>query len=32
MKWETPMFVEIDMSAELGSYQEDYDQQDYEGI
>jgi coenzyme PQQ precursor peptide PqqA len=25
MNWETPSFVEIDMSAEIGSYQEDFD-------
>jgi len=25
MKWEMPSFVEVDMSAEIGSYQEDYD-------
>lgn len=23
--WELPAFVEIDMNAEIGSYQEDYD-------
>jgi len=25
MVWELPSFVEIDMSAEIGSYQEDFD-------
>jgi hypothetical protein len=25
MKWETPAFVEINMSAELGGYQTDFD-------
>ena len=25
MKWETPTFVEINMSAELGGYQTDFD-------
>jgi hypothetical protein len=25
MSWETPCFVEIDMNAEIGSYQEDFD-------
>jgi hypothetical protein len=25
MHWETPTFVEIDMSAEIGSYQDDFD-------
>jgi hypothetical protein len=25
MSWVTPTFVEIDMSAEIGSYQEDFD-------
>jgi hypothetical protein len=28
MKWETPTFVEINMSAEIGGYQNDFDQQD----
>jgi len=25
MIWETPTFVEIDMNAEIGAYQGDYD-------
>ncbi len=25
MKWETPAFVEINMSAEIGGYQTDFD-------
>jgi hypothetical protein len=25
MVWELPSFVEIEMNAEIGSYQEDYD-------
>jgi hypothetical protein len=25
MEWVTPSFVEIDMSAEIGSYQDDFD-------
>ena len=25
MKWETPAFVEINMSAEIGGYQSDFD-------
>jgi hypothetical protein len=25
MKWETPSFVEINMSAEIGGYQSDFD-------
>jgi len=25
MKWETPTFVEINMSAEIGGYQTDFD-------
>jgi len=28
MKWETPTFVEINMSAEIGGYQSDFDEQD----
>ncbi len=28
MKWETPSFVEIEMNAEIGSYQEDFDGDD----
>jgi coenzyme PQQ precursor peptide PqqA len=27
MKWETPSFTEIDMSAEIGAYQGDFDQE-----
>ena len=27
--WETPTFVEIRMDAEVGSYQDDFDGQDY---
>ena len=27
--WETPSFVEIRMDAEVGSYQDDFDGQDY---
>jgi coenzyme PQQ precursor peptide PqqA len=26
MEWQTPSFVEIDMSAEIGAYQSDFDQ------
>ena len=26
MQWETPTFTEIDMSAEIGAYQSDFDQ------
>jgi coenzyme PQQ precursor peptide PqqA len=26
MQWETPAFTEIDMSAEIGAYQSDFDQ------
>jgi hypothetical protein len=25
MKWETPAFIEINMSAEIGGYQSDFD-------
>jgi hypothetical protein len=28
MKWETPAFVEINMSAELGGYQSDFSDRD----
>jgi hypothetical protein len=28
MKWETPTFVEINMSAEIGGYQSDFEQHD----
>ena len=28
MIWECPSFVEIEMNAEVGSYQEDFDGQD----
>ena len=28
MTWETPSFVEINMSAEIGGYQSDFDGQD----
>lgn len=27
--WETPSFVEIRMDAEIGSYQDDFDGQDF---
>jgi coenzyme PQQ precursor peptide PqqA len=27
MQWETPAFTEIDMSAEIGAYQSDFDQE-----
>jgi hypothetical protein len=27
--WETPTFVEIRMDAEIGSYQDDFDGQDF---
>ena len=27
MDWETPTFTEIDMSAEIGAYQSDFDPQ-----
>ena len=32
MDWETPSFEEIEMNAEIGSYQGDNDDRDYEGI
>ena len=32
MNWETPTFEEIEMNAEIGSYQGDNDDQDYNGI
>lgn len=32
MIWELPSFVEIEMNAEIGSYQEDYDGHDYDGL
>jgi hypothetical protein len=32
MTWETPQFEEIDMNAEIGSYQGDFDDTDYNGI
>lgn len=32
MVWEAPSFVEIEMNAEIGSYQEDFDGQDYGGV
>ena len=28
MVWETPSFVEIEMNAEIGSYQEDFESED----
>jgi hypothetical protein len=28
MKWETPAFVEINMSAEIGGYQSDFSDRD----
>ena len=28
MKWETPSFVEINMSAEIGGYQSDFSDRD----
>jgi len=28
MKWETPTFIEINMSAEIGGYQSDFEGQD----
>jgi hypothetical protein len=28
MKWETPVFVEINMSAEIGGYQSDFSDRD----
>ena len=31
MTWEMPAFVEIEMNAEIGSYQEDFDG-NYDGI
>jgi hypothetical protein len=31
MVWETPSFVEVDMNAEVGSYQADFDGE-YDGI
>jgi len=32
MAWETPVFEEIEMNAEIGSYQGDYDDRDYDGL
>ena len=32
MAWETPAFEEIEMNAEIGSYQGDYDDRDYNGL
>ena len=32
MAWETPSFEEIEMNAEIGSYQGDYDDPDYDGL
>ena len=32
MAWETPAFEEIEMNAEIGSYQGDYDDRDYDGL
>jgi coenzyme PQQ precursor peptide PqqA len=32
MAWETPAFEEIEMNAEVGSYQGDYDDRDYNGL
>jgi hypothetical protein len=32
MLWETPSFVEIEMNAEIGSYQGDFDDTDFDGI
>jgi coenzyme PQQ precursor peptide PqqA len=32
MTWETPAFEEIEMNAEIGSYQGDYDDRDYDGL
>lgn len=31
MTWEVPAFIEIDMNAEIGSYQEDFGD-DYNGV
>ena len=31
MKWETPAFVEINMSAEIGGYQSDFSDRDPRG-
>ena len=31
MKWETPSFVEINMSAEIGGYQSDFGDRDPDG-
>ena len=28
-RWETPSFVEIRMDAEIGSYQDDFDSEDW---
>ena len=32
MNWETPSFEEIEMNAEIGSYQGESDDRDYHGI
>jgi coenzyme PQQ precursor peptide PqqA len=32
MNWETPSFEEIAMSAEIGSYQEDFGDEEYRGL
>jgi coenzyme PQQ precursor peptide PqqA len=32
MIWQTPSFEEINMSAEIGSYFEDFDGQDFDGL
>jgi hypothetical protein len=32
MDWEAPTFEEIEMNAEIGSYQGDYDDGDFNGI
>jgi|GEM_PF-3431234 len=32
MIWEAPTFEEIEMNAEVGSYQGDHDDRDFEGI
>jgi hypothetical protein len=31
MKWETPAFIEINMSAEIGGYQSDFGDRDHWG-
>jgi coenzyme PQQ precursor peptide PqqA len=32
MAWETPTVVEIKMDAEINSYQDDFDRDDFDGV